>query len=84
MAKKMQPLTEAEKKWIAKVEKVLAECPSKRFSAFTIGDNNITLYDSSFDDEVDAMNTDTGRAVHQLGCALGNVFFPFNIQSTAG
>lgn len=90
MAKKMKPLTAAEKKWIAKLEDLLAECPSKRIGAFTIGDDSIMLYDRSFDGEIDKLQDwrgggcDFAIAVDSLECNLGSVQFPFTVHSTAG
>lgn len=87
MAKKMKPLTVAEKKWLAKLEAVLAECPSERFTSYTIGDPNVTIYDKSFDPEIYALcdrGCDVGGAVEEVGCALAIVRFPFAVQSTAG
>ncbi|ENC6657619.1 hypothetical protein ABKY47_002068 [Aeromonas hydrophila] len=90
MAKKMKPLTVAEKKWLEKLEAVLAECPSKRIGAFTVGDNFITLYDRSFDGEIDKLQDgrrggcDFAVAVDSLECEIGTVHFPFPVHSTAG
>lgn len=87
MKKKMKPLTVAEKKWLAKLEAVLAECPSERFTAYTIGDPNVTIYDKSFEPEVSELcegGDDVCIAVDKVGCELAIVRFPFAVQSTAG
>ena len=86
---KNKKLTTAEKKWIAKLEAVLAECPSERMAAYTIGDPNITLYDSTMDAEIDKLmdgydNYDFCQAVEKVGAALYIVDFPFPIHATAG
>lgn len=87
MAKKMKPLTVAEKKWVAKLEAVLAECPSERFTSYTIGDAEVTIYDKSFEPEVSELcegGADVCQAVGKVGCELATVKFPFLVQSTAG
>lgn len=89
MAKKIKKLTAAEKQWIAKLEAVLAECPSERMAAYTIGDPNITLYDSSMDVEINKVmdshgNYDFCHGVEKVGAALCVVNFPFPIHATAG
>lgn len=87
MAKKVKPLTVEEKKWLEKLEAVLAKCPSERFASYTIGDPNVTIYDKSFEPEIDALcdrGCDVGRSVEEVGCALAIVRFPFAVQSTAG
>ncbi|HDT5864622.1 TPA: hypothetical protein QHB43_004606 [Aeromonas hydrophila subsp. hydrophila] len=87
MAKKVKPLTVAEKKWLAKLEAVLAECPSERFTSYTIGDPYVTIYDKSFAPEIDKLcdgGCDVGEAVDKVGCSLAIVRFPFAVQSTAG
>ena len=88
MVRTTKPLTAAEKKWVAKLEAVLAECPSKRIGAYTIGDCEIYLYDKSFEKEIDSQmdrgDGDFGSIVNHIGCGLGSVSFPFNVHSTAG
>lgn len=91
MAKKMKPLTAAEAKWVEQLEALLAKCPSKRIGAFTVGDDYITLYDRSFDVEIDKLQDvhcgggcDFAVAVDSLKCELGTVQFPFSVHSTAG
>lgn len=83
-----KPLTAAEKKWVEKLESVLAECPSNRIGAFTIGDPYLVLYDRSFEGAIDARQNrgdgDFGGIVSSLGCKLGVVYFPFHVHSTAG
>lgn len=41
----VKPLTQAEKKWIDQLQKILDSCPSKRLGAFTIGDADFSIYD---------------------------------------
>lgn len=89
MTKKTKPLTAVEKKWIAKLEAVLAECPSERMAAYTIGDPAITLYDCSMDVEIDQLmdsrdTCDFCQAADKVGAILHVVDFPFPVHSTAG
>jgi hypothetical protein len=89
VAKKIKKLTAAEKQWIAKLEAVLAECPSKRIGSFTIGDPQIVLYDSSMDAEIGKLmdsrdSYDFCQAVEEVGATLCVVDFPFPVHSTAG
>lgn len=48
----MAELTAAEKKWVKQVNALLAKCPSKRLGFYTIGDNDVMLYDAEqFEDK---------------------------------
>lgn len=82
--KTRKPITAAERAWIKKVNKVLAECPSDRLGFYTIGDPDITVYDKTFDPEIDKHGGDVGVAVNELDCGLDTVLFPSNVHSTAG
>lgn len=87
MTKKLKPLTLQEKQWIAELQGVLRKCPSDRFVAFTIGDQDVTIYDKAFSSEIMTMTTDgldVGIAVDRLGCTLARVQFPFPVESSAG
>ncbi|MGL5215843.1 MAG: hypothetical protein ACRC8R_12005 [Aeromonas hydrophila] len=83
-----KPLTAAEAKWVKDLQAILNKCPSKRMIAFTIGDNDVTIYDRSFccqiDDIVNRSNKDVGQAVSMVGAELASVIFPFPVESTAG
>ena len=86
---RMSELTKEELKWLKKVQKVINECPSKRLGAYTIGDTDITIYDSTLEDDICARldsgeSMDFGPAVHELNAYLGSIDFPFNVHSTAG
>lgn len=83
------PLTSEEKKWLKKLQKVLNECPSNRMESFTIGDNNIVIYDISANDSEEAENlardsNDWCNVVDATGTELATILFPFAILSTAG
>lgn len=79
-----KPLTKAEKAWVQKLQAVLNECPSERIGGFTTGMNDITLYDESFNNEIDEIQTLKNRemapVVGELGADLGILVFPFRIQ----
>lgn len=81
-------LNKKEKDWLNKLQTVLSECPSNRFSAFTVGDNDITLYDKRFDtaihEKLDRGNYDFGPAAVELNAVLFEIVMPFPIHSTAG
>ena len=87
---KEKPLTKAEKAWLKKLQDVMNECPSNRLAAYTIGDRELSFYDSSFDDEIcDLQNEfggskDFGPCCIELGAYFCAVDTPFNITSAAG
>ncbi|MBV2144195.1 hypothetical protein KUG47_11895 [Falsochrobactrum sp. TDYN1] len=80
-------LTNAESKWLKKLQKVLNECPSDRLGFYTIGDEGVFIYDKSFDAEINEfMNAgkDFCIAVYELDADLDHILFPSNVHSTAG
>lgn len=83
-----KPLTKAEAKWIADLQALLNKCPSKRLAAYTIGDPDLVIYDSSFsgaiDDMLDSSKKDVCQVVAMLGAELASITFPFPVESTAG
>ncbi len=86
---KTSTLTAAEKKWVAKLQAVLDECPSKRMKGFTIGDSDIRLYDASKDTQITVMheakpNHEFGNIVEDAKAMLAVVQFPFDVHSVAG
>ncbi len=82
-----KPLTIAEQKWIARVNKALKACPSKRMGFATMGDPQVTIYDKRFEAEIEAEmdkgNGDFLPAVTELDLELGVLDFPGNVHSTA-
>lgn len=83
------PLTPEEKKWLKKLQNVLNECPSNRMGSYTIGDNNITIYDISANDSEEAENlardnNDWCDVVAATDTELAIINFPFAVLSTAG
>jgi hypothetical protein len=81
-------LTKEEAAWVRKVQRLLNNPPSDRLGFYTIGDNDVTVYDSSLQAEIDArydqMEGDFGNAVEDCGAFLGVLNFPNNVHSTAG
>ena len=79
--------TKEEKAWMMKVQKLLMNPPSDRIGLFTIGDCGMTVYDKTFDAEIDnAQNRswDFCVSVERLGAGLGTIDSAMNIHSTAG
>jgi len=85
-------LTQKEKKWVDDVNKLLAKCPSKRLGFFTIGDNNLNIYDATKDkeigqkqDEARSYDCDFGPACEALNAlADERIWFTNPVHSTCG
>lgn len=83
----MSTPTREEKAWMSKVSKLLMNPPSDRIGLFTTGDRSITVYDSSFDAEIERLqdrNQDFCQAVNNLDAELGCIDSAVNVHSTAG
>lgn len=86
----MAKLTKAEAAWVKKVQAVMDECPSKRIQAFTIGDNELNLFDGDKEDAIQAALEGRGgpsdfcQAVTHEDAELAQIRCPFPIHSTAG
>lgn len=82
------PLTKEEKDWVARVEKALkSKGATSRMVAFTIGDDNIVIYDRNVYAEYVKLHgegRDVCVTVDRSGSALAELWFPFEIESTAG
>jgi hypothetical protein len=84
-----EPLTEAERKWLKDVQRVLNRCPSTRFGFYTIGDRDITVIDQGETDAYEAKHgwgdkSDYCSLVDHAETRLGDLVFPHNVHSTAG
>lgn len=82
-------LTKEEKAWVRKLQKVLNQCPSERLGAYTIGDNNIIIYDKSKEESINQLMDERGQmdfcvAVDELDAELIRIDTPFQVYSTAG
>ncbi|MBG2816907.1 hypothetical protein I4578_11340 [Proteus mirabilis] len=87
----MEKLTKKELAWIEKVQKVLDECPSERLGFYTIGDNDVQLYDRRKEPAItDLMNEgcnndDFCQAAEKLNANFHcHLTFPAPVESTAG
>lgn len=85
----MATLTKEEKLWVKKLNKLLADCPSKRIAFATIGDCDVTLYDVTYVDAISEMVDKNGGEFISAGEILGANFserliFPNQVESTAG
>lgn len=85
----MAKLTKKEEVWVARLQAVIDDCPSKRIQAYTIGDPCITLYDGSQQDRIHAIqdasdSVDFCTAVEEADAELARVTLPFPVHSTAG
>ncbi|MGP9633744.1 hypothetical protein ACT3R7_11825 [Halomonas sp. AOP43-A1-21] len=86
----MAKLTKAEAAWVKKWQAVMDECPSKRIQAFTVGDDELHLFDGSKEDAIQAALDGRGgpsdfcQAVAHEDAELGQIRFPFPVHSTAG
>lgn len=85
----MSVLTIAERKWVEKVNKLLAQCPSKRIAFATIGDCDVTLFDVTRYHEIcEALDNgacDFIPAADSIGATFDEVLrFPNQVESTAG
>lgn len=83
-------LTVKEKKWVERVQKALNACPSKRIGFYTIGDNDVMLYDKDKEEEVwehlnSVKNSDWCKSVDALDAGFeATLIFPNPVESTAG
>lgn len=84
----VKKLTAAEAKWVQKVQALMAECPSKRLGAYTIGDAEIRLYDKPVFDAHRNANPRDDRddvIIHQeIGTVLATIDTPFQVDGVAG
>ena len=87
----MTKLTKKELAWIAEVNAVLARCPSpKKIGFYTIGDNDVSLYELRLANEVmsalDSRNSaDWCTAVQKINAGFDEtIYFPSAVESTAG
>lgn len=85
----MAKLTSAEKKWVTRLNKLLAECPSDRIGSATIGDCNVMLFDATRVTEIcnhlDRHGGEFISAAISIDAAFDeNLNFPNPVESTAG
>lgn len=81
----MATLTYEEQKWVDKVNKLLKKCPSDRIGFFTVGDENIGLYDLTYKDEIEKANPDLVRGINKTGHAFeDDIWFPRPVLGVCG
>ncbi len=82
----MSELTQADIKWLARVQKALDAQPKKSKVAFyAIGDRDLTAYDVTRLDEISAKERDFGAVVDEIGADFNEeLIFKFPVESTAG
>jgi len=82
-----EPLTQAERKWLKDLQRVLDRCPSTRLGFFTIGDPEVTVIDQPATDTFEREHGERGDyciTVDAAGTCLGRLKFPERVHSTAG
>lgn len=85
----MSELTQAEKKWVRDVQKVLDRCPSERIGFYTVGDSEVSLFDRAKETQItarqDRSGMDFGPAATVVNAQFDHALrFPSNVHSTAG
>ncbi|MCS6271860.1 hypothetical protein G3489_19485 [Shewanella baltica] len=78
-----KPLTQKERVWITRLEKVLLACPSERLSALTIGDAALEIYDYSQVDLCENGDTCDGGA-RMAGIVLADIKSSIVIEGISG
>lgn len=80
-------MTKEERKWVAKLNKMLANPPSTRLGFFTLGDNYISMYNTEIlpDDSPLLYNTDLAGVARDTGALFGEeIYFPETVQGVCG
>ncbi|UAN54732.1 hypothetical protein KGP26_29735 (plasmid) [Serratia sp. JSRIV002] len=81
----MAELTAEEKKWVKQMNALLKKCPSKRIGFYTIGDNDIGLYDIDHQDAIDAADRDLVRGLNYTGHGFAEtIVFPGPVNGVCG
>lgn len=84
----MAKLNKKEQAWLDELQEVLERCPSDRLGFFTIGDNDVFVYDKRLDKQMDELqesgSRDFGQIVNDLDAGFGALVFPSSVHSTAG
>ena len=83
-----KPLSSAERAWLKQLQDLIKKCPSNRMAAYTTGDNDITLYDKSFNAQIDEImdrsNDDFCGAAEECDVNLGSCKCPLQILTKSG
>ncbi|GAB6071582.1 hypothetical protein JCM30760_26800 [Thiomicrorhabdus hydrogeniphila] len=82
-------LNKTERKWLNDFQKLMNNCPSERFSAYTIGDNEIVIIDADKENQINDL-LDKGDVLDfcvgasKLDAVIERIGMPFVVNSTAG
>ena len=82
--------TKVEKDWIAKLQAVLDECPTRRIGFYTVGDASLSVYDRTKEKligDCQDSGADFCHAVQKAKAEISNVDsidFPALVHSTSG
>lgn len=85
----MAILTKQEKAWVKKLNKLLAECPSKRLAFATTGDCDVSIFNCQQYDAICNEQENNGGEFISAASRIGALFdevlsFPNQVESTAG
>ncbi|MBL5913962.1 hypothetical protein JBO41_17525 [Enterobacter asburiae] len=85
----MATLTIQEKAWVKKLNKLLAQCPSKRLAFATTGDCDVSIFNQqqygAICDEQEINGGEFISAASRIGALFDEVLnFPNQVESTAG
>jgi hypothetical protein len=83
-------LTKAENLWLRMVQDLLNQCPSERLGFYTIGDNDVTVYDCSRTKEINEfelgneLEYEYCQCISEVGADLGDLKFPNQVLNLPG
>ncbi|AWK42638.1 hypothetical protein [Photorhabdus laumondii] len=85
----MSKLNSEEKIWLNKLQKILDECPSERLGFYTIGDNDLSVYDLTKTKEINELHHKTNRdypaCIEESGAEFNYYLtFPAKVEGVAG
>lgn len=85
----MATLTKQEKAWVKKLNKLLAQCPSKRLAFATTGDCDVSIFNQTQYDAICDEQENNGGEFISSAARIGALFdevlnFPNQVESTAG
>ncbi|MCC2917696.1 hypothetical protein [Enterobacter hormaechei] len=85
----MATLTKQEKIWVKKLNKLLAQCPSKRLAFATTGDCDVSIFNQTHYDAICDEQENSGGEFISAAARIGALFdevlsFPNQVESTAG
>lgn len=82
---KSKKLTKAEQKWVDELQAVLDRCPSERLGFYTIGDNNVFLYDLTHSEAITKKPGDLINILKENGWGFDETIdFPQPVEGVCG